>query len=148
MKSWRPGHSDATQLVKQRPNKTRIDPVDEAAQPALARNVVMKLRELPQKMQVMLALGGNIVKIVAARDGGTDHQQQDLRERIDDAPWLTVIGDCRKMVHSKAKRARGLSPSKIGSMIALQCESERPRNHTAASTQNCPDKAVNLSSEP
>ena len=46
----------------------RIDPVDEAAQPALAWDAVMEFRELPQKMQVMLAPGDDIVEIVTGRD--------------------------------------------------------------------------------
>jgi hypothetical protein len=73
---------------------------------------MMKLRELPQKMQVMLAPGDNIVKIVAARDGGTDHQQQDLRERIDDAPRLTVIRQCGKMVQQQGQTRTGTFPLK------------------------------------
>ena len=35
----------------------------------------------------------------------------------------------KKWCKSMAKRARGLSPSKMASMMALRCESERPRNH-------------------
>jgi hypothetical protein len=72
----------------------------------------MKLRELPQKMQMMLAPGDNIVKIVAARDGGTDHKLQDLRERIDNAPRLTVIRECGKMVQQQGQTRTRAFPLK------------------------------------
>ncbi len=63
-------------------------------------------------MQVMLAPGDNIVKIVATRDGGTDHQQQDLRERIDNAPRLTVIRECGKLVQQQGQTRTRAFPLK------------------------------------
>jgi hypothetical protein len=54
----------------------RIDPVHEAPQPALAWNAVMEVRKLPQKMQVMLAPGNDIVEVVTRGDAGAGHKQQ------------------------------------------------------------------------
>jgi hypothetical protein len=70
---------------KAAPTQGWIDPFDEAAQPALVRNAVMEVRELPQKFQVMLAPGDDIVKIITGRDRGAG-QQQDLLEGIHNAP--------------------------------------------------------------
>jgi hypothetical protein len=108
----------------------------------------MEFLELPQKIQVMLVPGDDIVKVVTSCDRSAGRQQQDLLERIYNAPRLAVVPELGKCCKSRAKRARGLSPSKVASMIALQCESERLRNHTPSSTQNVIVGAVNLGSEP
>jgi len=43
----------------------RVDPVDQGAQPALAGDAVMELREAPQEIEMVLAPGGDVVEIVA-----------------------------------------------------------------------------------
>ena len=65
-------------ILKAAPEQDRIDPIDEAAHPALAGNPVMELRKPPQKREMVPAPGDDIVEIVARRDGGAGHQQQDL----------------------------------------------------------------------
>ena len=86
----------------------------------------------------MLTPGDDIVEIVAGGDGRAGNQQQDLLERISNAPGLTLVLSCEKCCKSKARRARGTSSSKIGSMMPLQCESERPRNHQLPGSSRFP----------
>src|SRR6266853_4809154 len=59
------------------PKQDRINPVEEAAQPALTGNAIMEVRELPQEIQVMLAPGDDVVEIVATRNRRAGYQQQD-----------------------------------------------------------------------
>jgi hypothetical protein len=58
----------------------------------------MEIRELPQKMQVMLAPGDDIVEIVTGGDRGAGHQQQDLLERIYNTPGLAVVLELGKVL--------------------------------------------------
>ena len=80
---------DGDQIVPGRPHRPdpifettregqRIDPVHQSAQPALARDAVVERREPPQKIQMILAPGGDFVEIVARGDGGAGQQQQDF----------------------------------------------------------------------
>jgi hypothetical protein len=87
---------------------------------------------------VMLAPGGDVVEIVATRNRRAGYQQQDLLERIHDPQGSRSSVSSAKCRKSRARRARGLSPSKIGSIVALQCESERSRNHTRAVNSKLP----------
>lgn len=47
------------------PEQERIDPVDQAAQPALAWDAVVERREPPQDAEMVLAPGDDVVEIVA-----------------------------------------------------------------------------------
>src|SRR5262249_16506480 len=70
----------------------------------------MEFRELPQKMQVMRAPGRNVVEIIAGRDCGTGHKQQDLLEGIDYPPWLAVVLELGKVLQKQSQmRTRNLT---------------------------------------
>src|ERR1700730_12606504 len=117
-------------------------------QPALAWNAVMKLREMPQEGEMVFAPGDDVIEIVAGGDRGTGHQQQDLLERIHNAPGLAVILELGKMPQKQGKtRTRDLLVEDLVHDGA-PANQERPRNHTASSTQNHSGQAVNLASEP
>src|ERR1700694_4154392 len=73
------------------------------AQPALAWNAVMKLREMLQEGEMVFAPGDDVVEIVAGGDRGAGHQQQDLLERIHDAPRLAVILELGKVSQKQGK---------------------------------------------
>src|SRR6202040_2646867 len=125
-----------------------INPIDEMPQPALAWNAVMKLREMPQEGEMVFAPGDDVIEIVAGGDRGTGHQQQDLLERIHNAPGLAVILELGKMPQKQGKtRTRDLLVEDLVHDGA-PANQERPRNHTASSTQNHSGQAVNLASEP
>src|SRR3979411_23217 len=69
----------------------------------------MKLREMPQEGEMVLAPGDNVAEIVAGGDRGAGHQQQDLLERIQ-APRLAVILELGKVSQKQGKtRTRDLS---------------------------------------
>jgi hypothetical protein len=61
----------------------------------------MEVRELPQKVRVMLAPDDDVVEVVAGCDRGASHQQQDLLEG--DAPGLTVILELGKVVQKQTQ---------------------------------------------
>jgi hypothetical protein len=88
---------------------------------------------MPQKAEMFLAPGDNLVEVIAPGDCGARHQQQDLAQRIDDTPGLAVIIEFGKWCKSRANRARGISLSKIESkiiaMVASLPNHRRPRNH-------------------
>jgi hypothetical protein len=69
----------------------RVDPVEQDAQPPLARNAVVEGREPAQEIQVMPAPGGDVVEVVAGRDRGAHHQQQHLAQRVHHPPRLTGV---------------------------------------------------------
>src|ERR1700739_2729826 len=79
----------------------RIDAIDQAAQPALAGNAKMELREAAQKIEMMLTPGDDIVEVVARREGGAGHQQQYLFERIHDPARLPVVRKRGKMLQKQ-----------------------------------------------
>src|SRR6266704_5952254 len=155
---------DRDELVPPRPERRdpavetaaeqgRVDPIDEGAQPALARNAVMELGEPAQKGEMVLAPGDDVVEIVAGRDRGAGHQQQDLLERIHDPPGLALIPEFGKMLQKQAQaRPRGLLVNDRldasvharapGRIRALK-ESRSRRQHKIALS-----RPVNLTSEP
>ena len=49
---------------------------------------------------MVMAKGGDLVEVVARGDGGAGQQQQDLGQRVDDPPRLTVIFEKGKMLES------------------------------------------------
>jgi hypothetical protein len=80
------------------PEQDRIDAVYEVAQPALAGNAEVEFREAAQKGEMALAPGGDLVEIIARTYGCTGQQQQDLGERIHDAPRLALVRELGKML--------------------------------------------------
>ena len=48
-------------------------------------------RVAAQEVQVRLAPGGDMVVVIAVGDGATDHQQQNLVQRVEDA-WVLDPG--------------------------------------------------------
>ena len=52
---------------------------------------------------MVLAPDGNIVEIVAGSDGGADHEEKHLCQRMSDPPRLARVIDLRKMVQQAAK---------------------------------------------
>jgi hypothetical protein len=87
-----------------------IDPIDEAAHPALAGYPMVKLREPPQEGEMVLAPGDDIVEIVARSDGGAGHQQQDLMQWIEDPPGFARVIKLRKMLQKQTPNAPAESP--------------------------------------
>src|SRR5262249_15622595 len=102
--------------------QVRIDAIHDAPQPIGTGNAVVKLGKAAQEGKVRRTPIDDIVVIVAARDGPTHHQKQDLAQRISDLPALSRILDFGKMKSSSA-RSRGLAvkadkssigPSRLG----------------------------------
>ena len=89
----------------------------------LAGNAVMEFREMPQKMQVMLAPGDDIVEVVTGRDAGAGHQQQDLPEGIDYAPGLPVVLQLGKVLQKQIQtRTRTLTlEDGVAARVVLIC---------------------------
>lgn len=131
----------------------RIDMVDQAAQPVLERNPEMELREAAQKIEVMLAPGHNVVEVVARRDGGAGHQQQDFGERTHDPGRLPIVGKFGKNARKAAAR-RACDTSSPANMMLRSCMIALPAESTATgeSRTNVNAKSsqsdVNLTSEP
>ena len=128
---------------KAAPEQGRTDPIDEATQPALARNTMMEVGEMPQKVEVFLAPGDNIVEVIAPCDRGARHQQQDLTQGIGDTPGLAVVLEFGKMAQKQGQpRPRHLPvKSRIQNLRhgRLVAESRRPRNHSCCvNTKLCP----------
>src|ERR1019366_5313392 len=115
-------------------------------------NAEMELRETPQKIEMMLAPGDDVVEVVAGGDGGAGHQQQDFIEPVHDPARLPFVRKLGKMLQKQRQ-------TRSGRIIIRTCdrevihgrapaESERLRNHAAPSMQNHRSRAVNLTSEP
>src|ERR1700681_4074268 len=79
----------------------RIDQVPQRAQPALAGDAIVIGREFSQEIEMVMAKGGDLVEVVARGDGGAGQQQQDLGQRVDDPPRLTVVFEPGKMLQQK-----------------------------------------------
>ena len=119
-------------LLEAAPEQSRVDPVDQDAQPELARNAVMELREPPQEVELMLALDDNVVEI--AHDAIVPHV---TISRTSFSGHMTRQGSrsssSSEKCSSSPSRARDISSSRIvtviGAMIALHAGSEHPGNH-------------------
>ena len=85
---------------KAAPEQGRTDPIDEATQPALTRNTMMEVREMPQKVEMFLAPGDNIVKVIAPCDRSARY---DFTQGIDDTPGLAVIIEFGKVVQKQGQ---------------------------------------------
>src|SRR5438874_8611586 len=79
----------------------RVDPVDEGAHPALARDPVMEFRKAPQKAEMVFAPGDDVVEVVAGRNGGAGYQQQHLLERIHYPPGLAAIPELGELLQKQ-----------------------------------------------
>src|SRR5208282_665643 len=86
----------------------------------------MEIRKSAQEVEMVLAPGGNLVKIVAGRDRRTSHQEQYLLERIHHPPGFAAIVEVGKMPKKYRKPcARGIWVDDRGHEGAP----EPPRNH-------------------
>ena len=56
---------------------------------------------------MVFAPGGDFVEIVARGEGGAGQQQQDLGQRVDDPPRLTVIIEPGKMLQQQSYGSLG-----------------------------------------
>ena len=137
--------------VETAPEQDRIDPVDQVAQPAFAGNSMMERREPPQKIEMMLAPGDDVVEIVAGGDGGAGQQQQDFGQRIDDPPRLAFVRRARKNASKARPRAPGASrrPEHHRPSAALLFRIKATQGITApAVNAKSPHRPVNLTSPP
>ena len=94
----------------------RIDPVHQRAQPALAGDAIVIGREFSQEIEMVMAKRGDLVEVVARGDGGAGQQQQDLGQRVDDPPRLTVVFEPGKMLQQQcyARPRHVLVGEKVG----------------------------------
>jgi hypothetical protein len=83
--------------------QARIHPIEQNTQPALAGDAVMKRRKSAEEIQMMLAPRRDNVEIVAGRDRGADHQQQDFPQRISHPPRLALVLDFRKVLQQQGQ---------------------------------------------
>src|SRR3984893_13801354 len=101
----------------------RIDPIDQLAQPALARNTVMKLREPAQEIEVVPAPGTHVVEIV------TEAIVAQVTSSITSlSGYITRQGSrsspsWEKCFRRTATRARGTSSSRIEAVRATMLRS-------------------------
>src|SRR5271154_5844597 len=111
MRMWRPGHSARIQSSKQCANvwgSTRFTSArSQRAQPALAGDSVVIGREFSQKVELVIAPGGDFVEIVTRGDSGAGQQQQDLGQRVDHPPRLALIIEPRKMLQQQSYASLG-----------------------------------------
>ena len=62
---------------------------------------MMEGREPAQEIEVMAAPGGDVVEVVAGRNRGAHHQQQDLAQRIHHPPGLARVLKLGKMLQQQ-----------------------------------------------
>jgi hypothetical protein len=129
---------------KAAPEQGRTDPIDEATQPALTRNTMMEVREMPQKVEMFLAPGDNIVKVIAPCDCSARYEQQDFTQGIDDTPGLAVIIEFGKVVQKQGQPRPRHFPIKNRIQNhrrdRLVAESRRTGNHSCwVNTKLCPN---------
>ena len=60
-------------------------------------------RVAAQEVQVRLAPGGDMVVVIAVGDGATDHQQQNLAQRVEDATNIAWVLDPGKMIQQDSQ---------------------------------------------
>ena len=131
----------------------RIDPIDEHAHPALARNAVMEFREPAQEIEMVLAPGDNVVEIVARGDRRAGDQQQHLLERIHHPPRFAVIPKFGKMLQQKGhSRPRYLfvqDRSSNRGHASAPCRIRAPtESQPSRQLKMTPHAPVNLTSQP
>src|SRR5450631_4288225 len=127
----------------------RIDPVEEAAQPALTGDAVMVVGEAAQEVEIMLPPLGNLVEIVTGRDRRAGHQQQHLLQRVHHPPGFAAIVEIGKMLQKHRKPCPRRVLLDDPSHDRTPSENQSDHGITArASTQNPPENPVNLTSGP
>src|SRR5215831_1686751 len=93
---------DGNEVVPSRPHggdeglkaareQRRIDPVHQIAQPAGARHAAVEVTEAAEEIEMVLPPKDNLVEVVAGGDRAAGHQEQDLLERVGDAPALALV---------------------------------------------------------
>ena len=112
MRTWRPGHSEQIQSSKQVANVSGSIRFTNARS---QRSQGMP-REFSQEIEMVMAKGGDLVEVVARGDGGAGQQQQDLGQRVDDPPRLTVVFEPGKMLQQQcyARPRHVLVGEKVG----------------------------------
>ena len=114
-------------VLETAPEQDRIDPVDQSAQPPLTGNAEMKRREPAQKLEVVPAPRGDIVEIVARRDGGAGQKQKHLGQRIHHPPGLALVIEAGKMLQKQGqpRPRQRLVSQRIGRIVHARALSPR-----------------------
>ena len=103
---WPHGGDEGLKAARE---QRRIDPVHQIAQPAGARHAVMEVTEAAQEIEVVFAPKDDLVEVVAGSDRGAGHQEQDLLERVSDAPALALVVQLGKVPEQDRQSVRGES---------------------------------------
>src|SRR5215472_8332850 len=103
---WPHGGDEGLEAARE---QRRIDPVHQIAQPAGARHAVMEVTEAAQEIEVVLAPKDDLVEVVAGGDRGAGHQEQNLLERVGDAPALALVVQLGKVLEQDRQSVRGES---------------------------------------
>src|ERR1700689_3520212 len=113
MRTWRPGHSARIQSSKQLANVSGSIRFTNARS---QRSQGIIGREFSQEIEMVMAKGGDLVEVVARCDGDAGQQQQDLGQRVDDPPRLTVVFEPGKMLQQQcyARPRHVLVGEKVG----------------------------------
>jgi hypothetical protein len=80
----------------------RVDGVDHVAQRVVARDPVPVGQEPAQEGQMLSAPQPRLDEVVSAGQGGGQHQEQDLRQRVEHLPGLARILQRREMIQQRA----------------------------------------------
>ena len=98
------GHdADWFPALEGRSKQRGIDPVHQDREPALARNPMITGQKPAQEGQMCRAPGGDVLVVIAIRDGPADHRQQDLRERMQDPPDVARVLHRREVIQQRSK---------------------------------------------
>jgi hypothetical protein len=107
----------------------RIDAVHQVAQPARAGDTVVELGEPPQEVEMLLTPFDDVVEIIAGGDRRTNHQEEDLLDRIEDAPRLAIVIEFGKMLQKKRQPSPRALLVEGCVHLAAPAESEQRGNH-------------------
>ena len=78
-----------------------VDPVHQDGEPALAGHAV-RVGQMPaEEIEVRRPPGGDVLVIVAVGDRAADHQQQHLRQRVQDAPHVARVLDLGEVIEQR-----------------------------------------------
>ena len=75
-----------------------IEPVDHVVERVVSRDAVLIGQEPPQEIEPLFAPQADLHKILHAAKRGAKHQQQDLRQRIQNPPALPRVRQRREMI--------------------------------------------------
>ena len=79
----------------------RVERVDHVVERVVGRNAALVGQETPQEVEPLFAPQPDLDEILHARQRGAEHQQQYLRQRIQDPPALAGVRQSRKMVEQR-----------------------------------------------